>query len=145
MNKYQPLSHTTAPFYPPGFKIIIARASQRHSTYSRSFHPISILARRLSAASSAYTTAVRRTNNGPSALSLQNNRTRTCTRTLATMSSKLVPANPADVMVIRDITPNIATLSVPFARYGIFKVGGRATIGRFPKTICAPCPQPRPE
>ncbi|KAK7754634.1 hypothetical protein SLS62_003418 [Diatrype stigma] len=46
------------------------------------------------------------------------------------MSSKLVPANPADVMVIRDITPNIATLSVPFARFGIFRVGGRATLVR---------------
>ncbi|CAK7201988.1 hypothetical protein SEUCBS139899_004705 [Sporothrix eucalyptigena] len=46
------------------------------------------------------------------------------------MSDKLVPANPADVMVIRDITPNITTLSVPFARFGIIDVGGRCTIVR---------------
>lgn len=32
-------------------------------------------------------------------------------------------------MVIRDVVPNqIATLSVPFARFGMIKVGGRATI-----------------
>ena len=47
------------------------------------------------------------------------------------MSSKLVPANPAEVMVIRDVTPNIATFSLPFARHGIFKVGGRATISKY--------------
>lgn len=44
------------------------------------------------------------------------------------MSSKLVPANPEDVMVIRDITPNIVTLSVPFERVGKLRFGGRATI-----------------
>lgn len=46
------------------------------------------------------------------------------------MSSKLIPANPAEVMVIRDLTPNIVTLSVPFARGGVVKVGGRATLVR---------------
>ncbi|KAL1887515.1 hypothetical protein Sste5346_010177 [Sporothrix stenoceras] len=46
------------------------------------------------------------------------------------MSDKLVPSNPADVMVIRDITPNITTLSVPFARFGSIEVGGRCTIVR---------------
>jgi hypothetical protein len=46
----------------------------------------------------------------------------------ATMSSKLVPANPADVMVIRDLTPNIITLSVPFSRFGMLRVGGRGTV-----------------
>lgn len=46
------------------------------------------------------------------------------------MSSKLVPANPADVMVIRNITPNVATFSVPFARFGKLKVGGRGTLGK---------------
>lgn len=45
------------------------------------------------------------------------------------MSSKLVPANPADVMVIRTITPNIVTFSVPFARFGKIKIGGRGTLG----------------
>lgn len=44
------------------------------------------------------------------------------------MSSKLVPPNPADVMVIRDVTPNIVTLSVPFSRFGVLKVGGRGTV-----------------
>jgi hypothetical protein len=45
-----------------------------------------------------------------------------------TMSSKLVPANPSDVMVIRNITPNIVTLSVPFLRFGKLPIGGRGTI-----------------
>ncbi|KAI2620523.1 hypothetical protein GGR54DRAFT_103346 [Hypoxylon sp. NC1633] len=47
-----------------------------------------------------------------------------------TMSSKLVPSNPADVAVIRNITPNLVTISVPFARFGILRVGGRGTIIR---------------
>jgi len=45
------------------------------------------------------------------------------------MSSKLVPANPEEVMVIREITPNVTTLSLPFLRFGRIKIGGRATIG----------------
>ncbi|KAK7740743.1 hypothetical protein SLS53_005211 [Cytospora paraplurivora] len=44
------------------------------------------------------------------------------------MSSKLIPSNPADVMVIRNITPNIATFSVPFKRFGTIPVGGRGTV-----------------
>lgn len=44
------------------------------------------------------------------------------------MSSKLIPSNPADVMVIRNVTPNIATFSVPFARFGKIKIGGRGTL-----------------
>jgi hypothetical protein len=47
----------------------------------------------------------------------------------AKMSSKLVPKNPEEVMVIRDISPLITTLSVPFLRFGLIKVGGRATVG----------------
>lgn len=46
------------------------------------------------------------------------------------MSSKLIPDNPAEVMVIRNITPNIVTLSVPFKRFGRFDIGGRGTIVR---------------
>lgn len=46
------------------------------------------------------------------------------------MSSKLVPSNPSEVAVIRNITPNIVTVSVPFARVGIFRIGGRGTIVR---------------
>ncbi|KAK5990987.1 hypothetical protein PT974_09262 [Cladobotryum mycophilum] len=44
------------------------------------------------------------------------------------MSAELIPSNPADVMVIRNITPNVVTLSVPFARFGKLKVGGRGTL-----------------
>ncbi|KZF22986.1 hypothetical protein L228DRAFT_268352 [Xylona heveae TC161] len=46
------------------------------------------------------------------------------------MTSKLIPKNPSEVMVIRKVTPNITTLSVPFERYGRIKVGGRGTIVR---------------
>ncbi|KAK1596896.1 uncharacterized protein LY79DRAFT_667049 [Colletotrichum navitas] len=47
-----------------------------------------------------------------------------------TMSQKLIPQNPADVMVIRDLTPNITTFSVPFSRFGAVKIGGRGTLVR---------------
>ncbi len=47
------------------------------------------------------------------------------------MSEKLIPADPEKVMVIRDISPNVVTFSVPFLRFGKFKVGGRATVGTF--------------
>lgn len=47
----------------------------------------------------------------------------------AIMSSKLIPSNPADVMVIRNVTPNVVTFSVPFARFGRIKIGGRGTLG----------------
>jgi Domain of unknown function (DUF4336) len=43
-------------------------------------------------------------------------------------AAKLIPKDPAKVMVFRDITPNMTTMSVPFARFGLLKVGGRATI-----------------
>jgi len=47
------------------------------------------------------------------------------------MSSKLVPSDPAKVMVIRDVVPRvITTLSVPFWRFGKIKIGGRGTIVR---------------
>ncbi|OTA61452.1 hypothetical protein K449DRAFT_382854 [Hypoxylon sp. EC38] len=46
------------------------------------------------------------------------------------MSSKLIPSNPADVAVIRTITPNIVTVSVPFSRMGLIRIGGRGTIIR---------------
>lgn len=47
------------------------------------------------------------------------------------MSSKLIPTNPAEVMVIRDVTPNVVTFSVPFKRVGIIPIGGRGTVGEF--------------
>ncbi|KAH6630306.1 beta-lactamase-like protein [Chaetomium sp. MPI-SDFR-AT-0129] len=46
------------------------------------------------------------------------------------MSSKLIPSKPDDVMVIRDITPNVVTFSVPFLRHGQFPIGGRGTAVR---------------
>ncbi|OBR08827.1 hypothetical protein CH63R_07592 [Colletotrichum higginsianum IMI 349063] len=46
------------------------------------------------------------------------------------MSQKLIPQNPDDVMVIRDLTPNITTFSVPFSRFGAVKIGGRGTLVR---------------
>ncbi|KAF2205285.1 hypothetical protein GQ43DRAFT_460096 [Delitschia confertaspora ATCC 74209] len=47
------------------------------------------------------------------------------------MTSKLVPQDPAKVMVIRDVVPKtITTLSAPFSRFGLIKVGGRGTIVR---------------
>jgi len=51
---------------------------------------------------------------------------------LSTMSSKLVPTHPSEVMVIRNVTPNVVALSVPFARFGVLKVGGRGTVGQCP-------------
>jgi hypothetical protein len=47
----------------------------------------------------------------------------------AEMSSKLIPSDPDHVMVIRNVTPNIATFSVPFSRFGKVKIGGRGTLG----------------
>jgi len=46
------------------------------------------------------------------------------------MTSKLIPANPEKVMVIRSVTPDITTLSVPFLRFGHIKIGGRGTLVR---------------
>ncbi|KZZ91626.1 hypothetical protein AAP_03332 [Ascosphaera apis ARSEF 7405] len=42
--------------------------------------------------------------------------------------SKLTPANPDAVMVIRDVCESITTISLPFSRYGYVPIGGRATI-----------------
>jgi len=57
-----------------------------------------------------------------------------------TMSAKLIPRHPSEVMVIRNITPNVVTLSVPFSRFGVLKVGGRGTLGeslRYPELRAA--------
>lgn len=51
------------------------------------------------------------------------------TATAHNMSAQLIPSNPADLMVIRNITPNIVTFSVPFSRFGKIKIGGRGTLG----------------
>lgn len=42
---------------------------------------------------------------------------------------KLVPSNPSEVMVVRQVTPNITTLSAPFNRHARFRIGGRGTLG----------------
>lgn len=42
---------------------------------------------------------------------------------------KLVAKNPDSQMVVRDVVPGvISTLSTPFLRFGLVKIGGRATI-----------------
>ncbi|KAL4808713.1 beta-lactamase-like protein [Aspergillus unguis] len=46
------------------------------------------------------------------------------------MSSKLFPSNPDEVMVIRNVTSNVVTMSLPFARFGRLKFGGRGTLVR---------------
>lgn len=51
---------------------------------------------------------------------------------------QLQPSDPSSVMVIRDITPNITTFSLPFARFGVVKVGGRATLGMFSLSAVPP-------
>jgi len=43
-------------------------------------------------------------------------------------AAKLIPSDPSAVMVIRSVTPELTTLSVPFARFGLLKIGGRATV-----------------
>ncbi|KAJ3572969.1 hypothetical protein NPX13_g4866 [Xylaria arbuscula] len=44
------------------------------------------------------------------------------------MSEKLIPNNPSKVQVIRNVTPNVVTVSVPFLRFEKIPIGGRATI-----------------
>lgn len=48
-----------------------------------------------------------------------------------------IPADPERVMVIREVTPDILTCSVPFARFGQLKIGGRATIGTRSRILAA--------
>lgn len=48
---------------------------------------------------------------------------------IITMGPVLYPTNPSQVMAIRNITPNIVTMSLPFARFGRLKFGGRGTLG----------------
>jgi len=46
------------------------------------------------------------------------------------MTSKIVPSNPSEVMVIRRLSPNITTFSLPFSRFGKLRIGGRGTLVR---------------
>ena len=49
------------------------------------------------------------------------------------------PSDPAAVMSIRKITANITTFSAPFSRFGLFKIGGRGTLG-MPFRLFPPSP-----
>jgi len=51
-------------------------------------------------------------------------------RRTVTMSDKLIPKNPSAVQVIRHVTPNVVTVSVPFLRFEKIPIGGRATISK---------------
>lgn len=42
----------------------------------------------------------------------------------------LFPEDPSASMVIRNVTPNIVTMSLPFARFGIMRFGARGTLGK---------------
>ncbi|KKK18014.1 hypothetical protein ARAM_005631 [Aspergillus rambellii] len=46
------------------------------------------------------------------------------------MAPQLFPPNPDEVMVIRHVTSDVVTLSLPFARFGRVKFGGRGTLVR---------------
>lgn len=46
--------------------------------------------------------------------------------------AKLFPKNASQVMVIRNVTPDVVTLSLPFARFGRLKFGARGTLGMYP-------------
>lgn len=44
---------------------------------------------------------------------------------------QLFPFNPSETMVIRSVTPYVVTMSLPFARFGIMRFGGRGTLGEY--------------
>ncbi|GAM85485.1 hypothetical protein ANO11243_034920 [Dothideomycetidae sp. 11243] len=46
------------------------------------------------------------------------------------LNPPFVPPKPEKVMVIRKVSPEILTCSLPFARFGRIKIGGRGTIVR---------------
>lgn len=46
--------------------------------------------------------------------------------------AKLFPTNPKQVMVIRNVTSDVVTMSLPFARFGRLKFGARGTLGMYP-------------
>ena len=61
---------------------------------------------------------------------------------MGSSAQKLVPQYPSSVTVIRSVTPNITTLSAPFKRFGLAKIGGRSTIGTYlaiRSCIAIPC------
>lgn len=44
---------------------------------------------------------------------------------------QLFPTDPSSTMVIRAVTPEIITFSLPFARFGIVRFGARGTLGEY--------------
>ncbi|KAK1147290.1 hypothetical protein N8T08_001367 [Aspergillus melleus] len=44
------------------------------------------------------------------------------------MAPQLFPKNPSESMVIRNVTSDVVTMSLPFARFGRLKFGGRGTL-----------------
>ncbi|KAA8647131.1 hypothetical protein EYZ11_012147 [Aspergillus tanneri] len=44
------------------------------------------------------------------------------------MAPQLFPKNPSETMVIRNVTSDVLTTSLPFARFGHLKFGGRGTL-----------------
>lgn len=44
---------------------------------------------------------------------------------------QLFPSNPSATMVIRSVTPDIVTMSLPFARFGLWRFGARGTLGEY--------------
>lgn len=51
------------------------------------------------------------------------------------MGPVLFPTNPSQVMVIRNVTEDVVTMSLPFARFGHLKFGGRGTLGSYRNDI----------
>lgn len=41
----------------------------------------------------------------------------------------------SDSTVIRQVSPNITTVSIPFAQLGLLKTGGRTTIGKLSSSM----------
>lgn len=54
--------------------------------------------------------------------------TTTPTMSVSKSAQSLIPSDPAKVMVIRDVTPQITTFSTPFLRFSRIKIGGRGTL-----------------
>ncbi|KAI9891715.1 MAG: hypothetical protein M1814_002465 [Vezdaea aestivalis] len=62
------------------------------------------------------------------------------------MASKLLQCDPEKTTVIRHVTPNIVTCSLPFSRYGQLKIGARGTIIKTPSgslVVFSPTPLTR--
>ncbi|PYH43541.1 uncharacterized protein BP01DRAFT_417258 [Aspergillus saccharolyticus JOP 1030-1] len=51
---------------------------------------------------------------------------------MSNSSNKLFTGDPNKVTVIRQLTPEIITFSVPFSRFGVLKFGGRGTLIKLP-------------